>query len=659
MTSQAIQLNENIPVFDTPVFRSTHGALASGIPLVIQQGGTYSGKTYSILLSLIEYLKESKDSLTVSVVSCTFPHLKRGAMRDFADIMDKVGGLKDWNKTDCIGHIGNSIIEFFSADNDGKVRGGKRDVLFVNEANLINYERFRQLSMRTRQTTVIDFNPVSEFWLHDQVLPGVQEGEYLFRRTTYKDNPRTPEKVVKDIEALKLTDAQLYRVYALGKTGNITGLIFPNVTYVDQFPEEAKKQAYGLDFGFTNDPTALVRIGFLSGKLYLQELIYETGLTNPDISNRIKELGVSKRAEIVADAAEPKSIEELRRMGWNVWPGTKREIVYGIDLMRRHPLCVTKDSLNLAKELRNYAWKVDASGRSLNVPIDAYNHCFVGQTLIETSNGEKPISEILPGEYVKTSSGYNLVLKKWNNGNKQVFKHLIQLDTFSISLTCTSNHLIKTSQGWKEISQLKSGMTVYLSKSSMAKCLGFTPASDTFQGAQQECMLSYGNTSMAAFQKGFMFTIKMKTLGITGLKTLSAFRPISTLASTAKRELKKTLNGLMNFTEKALQRHRSGTGAKRAERGIPSMVKSVGIAEDIKPTFVNTAANHTKQDTPEFQSFVITTVKQQPFGSAAVYDLTVENEHEYFANGLLVHNCLDGVRYAVIHKLAAGLPQML
>lgn len=374
MTSQATQLNESIPVFDTPVFRSTHGALASGIPLVIQQGGTYSGKTYSILLSLIEYLKESKDSLTVSVVSCTFPHLKRGAMRDFADIMDKVGGLKDWNKTDCIGHIGNSIIEFFSADNDGKVRGGKRDVLFVNEANLINYERFRQLSMRTRQTTIIDFNPVSEFWLHDQVLPGVQAGEYLFRRTTYKDNPRTPDKVVKDIEALKLTDAQLYRVYALGKTGNISGLIFPNVTYVDQFPEEAKKQAYGLDFGFTNDPTALVRIGFLSGKLYLQELIYETGMTNPDISNRMKELGVSKRAEIVADSAEPKSIEELRRMGWNVWPGTKREIVYGIDLVKRHPLCVTKDSLNLAKELRNYAWKVDASGRSLNVPIDAYNH---------------------------------------------------------------------------------------------------------------------------------------------------------------------------------------------------------------------------------------------------------------------------------------------
>jgi len=373
MTYAAIPLSDTLPVFDTVVFRSTTAGLNKGRPLIVQQGGTSSGKTYSILLALIAYLKQHT-GLTVSVVSCTFPHLKRGAIRDFANIIEQVGGLTDWNKTDCIGHINGNVIEFFSADNDGKVRGGKRDILFINEANLINYERYRQLSIRTGKTTIIDFNPVSEFWFHSDVYPAVSAGEMVFRRTTYRDNPRVPEKIIKEIEALKITNEQLYRVYGLGLTGNVTGLVFPSFALVDNFPPDAKKQCYGLDFGFTNDPTAVIRIGFLSGNLYMDEVVYDYGLTNPDISERLKQAGLTKRDEIIADAAEPKSIEELRRMGWNVRPGTKREINYGIDIMKRFPLCVTKNSLNFAKELRNYSWKVDSAGKSLNVPIDAFNH---------------------------------------------------------------------------------------------------------------------------------------------------------------------------------------------------------------------------------------------------------------------------------------------
>jgi phage terminase large subunit len=370
---EATLLND-YPVFDTKVYRSTTFGLINKLPLIIQQGGTYSGKTYSIILALVAFLSKSKKPLTVSVVSCTFPHLKRGVLRDFADIAEKVGDLKEWNKSDCIGKIGNSTIEFFSADNDGKVRGSKRDILFINEANLINYERYRQLSLRTRQTTILDYNPVSEYWLHSDVFPTLREKDYIFRRTTYKDNPRTPEKVMRDIESLKATNEQLYNVYALGKTGYATGLIFPKITLVDDFPEDAKKQCYGMDFGFTNDPTAVIRIGFLSGKLYLQELLYETHLTNRDISERFRGLGFNKRTEIVADSAEPKSIEELRRLGWNVYPCSKKDIKYGIDLMQRYEICVTKDSLNLLKEFRNYAWKVDTNGKPMNVPIDSFNH---------------------------------------------------------------------------------------------------------------------------------------------------------------------------------------------------------------------------------------------------------------------------------------------
>ena len=388
---EAILLND-APVFETKVYRSTSYGLKHRSPLIIQQGGTYSGKTYSILLCLVSFLSQSKKPLTVSVVSCTFPHLKRGALRDFADIAEKVGELTEWNKTDCTGKIGNSTIEFFSADNDGKVRGSKRDILFINEANLINYERYRQLSLRTRQTTILDYNPVSEFWLHSEVFPALREQDYIFRRTTYLDNPRTPEKVMRDIESLKKTNEQLYNVYALGKTGYATGLIFPNITLVDTFPDEAKKQAYGLDFGFTNDPTAVIRMGIIHGQLYLKEMLYETGLTNPDISERLKQLGISKKAEIVADAAEPKSIEELRRMGWNIWPGTKKEIKYGIDLMQRFNLCVTKDSLNLIKEFRNYAWKVDANNAPLNIPGDSWNHGIdaVRYSLIHKLSGGLP-----------------------------------------------------------------------------------------------------------------------------------------------------------------------------------------------------------------------------------------------------------------------------
>jgi len=388
MTSAAIQLNDTLPVFDTVVFRSTTAGLTKRKPLIVQQGGTSSGKTYSILLALISYLKQHT-GLTVSVVSCTFPHLKRGAIRDFANIIDQVGGLADWNKTDCIGHINGNTIEFFSADNDGKVRGGKRDILFINEANLINYERYRQLSIRTGKTTIIDFNPVSEFWFHTDVYPTVTPEEMVFRRTTYRDNPRVPEKITREIEALKITNEQLYRVYGLGLTGNVTGLVFPNFVLVDQFPKDAKKQAVGLDFGFTNDPTAAVRIGFLHGELYLQELIYETGLTNPDISQRMKQVGIGAKEEIFADSAEPKSIEELRRMGWNIRGTVKREINFGIDLMKRYRINVTKDSLNLAKELRNYSWKIDSNGKTMNVPIDAFNHGLDGcrYACIEKSTG--------------------------------------------------------------------------------------------------------------------------------------------------------------------------------------------------------------------------------------------------------------------------------
>lgn len=374
-----MQLNEVASAieFDTKVFRSTMAGLLKGVPVIVHQGGTYSGKTFNILSALHQYLEvENPDSrLLASVVSCTMPHLKRGALRDWEYICSYLGGLETWNKTDHIFKIGSSKVEFFSADDDGKVRGGKRDVLFVNEGNLINFERYRQLAIRTRATVIIDYNPVSEFWCHEHVLkqPGV-----LFKRSTYLDNPTTPDKVRRDIERLKDIDEQLYRVYALGLTGSVQGLIFTNTGLVDSFPQDAKKQCYGLDFGFTNDPTALVRFGELHGELWGEELIYETGLTNQDISAKLKALGIKRTDEIFAESAEPKSIEELRREKWNVKPAKKGQdsVRHGIDVLKQYKINITKASTNFDKERRNYRWKTDKDGNSLNIPIDLFNHCW-------------------------------------------------------------------------------------------------------------------------------------------------------------------------------------------------------------------------------------------------------------------------------------------
>jgi phage terminase large subunit len=374
MTSTATQSSKGI-FFDTKVVRSTLGGLTTGEKLIIQQGGTSSGKTFGVLVALYLYAMNSEKSLVISVVGCTVPHLKRGALRQFEEITEKLGGVKNYNRTDKIFQIGNSMVEFFSADDNDKVRGSKRDVLFVNEANLLNYERYRQLAIRTDKVEIIDFNPVGEFWLHEKILPFQK---YLFKRTTYQDNPAVGEKVIADIERLKHSDPQLYRIYAEGKTGKIQGLVFPDVKTVDDFPKEAKKIAYGLDFGFTNDPTALIRAGVLHGGLFVEELIYETGLTNQDISKELERLGVRRSAEIFADAAEPKSIEELRREGWNVRAAKKGKdsILYGINLLKQYQKNFTVSSVNLLKEARSYKWKEDRDGKSLNMPIDDYNHAF-------------------------------------------------------------------------------------------------------------------------------------------------------------------------------------------------------------------------------------------------------------------------------------------
>ena len=252
-----------------------------------------------------------------------------------------------------------------------RVRGRKRDLLFVNEANEIDYESWSQLLFRTDGKIIIDYNPHDQFhWIYDKVL---DREDCQLHISTYMDNPFISKTLREEIERLRITDPEYWRVYGLGLRGQNRSLVFKfNIT--DKIPEEAKLLAYGLDFGFSNDPSSMCATYVLGDDMYVKELLYTTGLTNQDISREFDKLGLDRRDEIFADSSEPKSIEELYRMGWNVKGKKKYEINYGIDLIRRYRLNVTKDSTNAIKELESYKFIEDKNGNATNKPLDKNNH---------------------------------------------------------------------------------------------------------------------------------------------------------------------------------------------------------------------------------------------------------------------------------------------
>lgn len=346
------------------------------------QGGTSASKTYSILAVEIDYAIKNPNTET-SVVAESIPHLKRGAMRDFAKIMKQTNRWSDsnWNATDFRYRFSNgSFIEFFSADNDAKLRGARRDRLYMNEANNMTFHAYTELASRTKQSVFLDWNPTSAFWFHEELM-GDDDVDFII--LSYKDNEGCPESALNFINKAKEKAqtseywANWYRVYGLGEIGNLEGTVFNNWQQVDSIDRtKAKFIGLGLDFGYTNDPTALIAVFMQDGELWLEELLYQTGLTNQDIGNKLKDLSINRSWEIIADSAEPKSIEELRRMGFNISAVSKGadSIANSIDILQRYRMNVTKISTNLIKELRSYKWKKDKSGKALNEPEDYLNH---------------------------------------------------------------------------------------------------------------------------------------------------------------------------------------------------------------------------------------------------------------------------------------------
>jgi len=341
--------------------------------IIVEQGGTRSGKTYNILLWIIfDYCNRSTDK-TITICRKTFPAVRGTVMRDFFDIIKGYGIYNEMyhSKSASEYYLNGNRIEFISLDEPQKIRGRKRDLLFINEANELNYEDWQQLIFRTTEKVVLDYNPSDEFhWIYDQVLT---RKDVEFHQTTYRDNPFLSDVIKQEIERLKDIDENYWKVYGLGERGQSRSLIY-NFQTIKEIPQEAKRISYGLDFGFTNDPTSLVETFTMGDNMYVKEHIYRTGMTNQDIANEFKRLGLDRRDEIFADSAEPKSIEEIHRMGWNIKPTFKGSINIGIDMIRRYKLFVTEDSINTIKELRNYKYIEDKNGQLTNKPIDAYNH---------------------------------------------------------------------------------------------------------------------------------------------------------------------------------------------------------------------------------------------------------------------------------------------
>jgi len=334
-------------------------------------GGTGASKTISILLLLIHYA-QTHDNERVSVVSETFPHLKRGGIRDFLSIMEAHQYFKpeSWNKTDCIYTFETkSIIEFFSADQPGKVRGPRRDVLFINEGNNINYETYTQLEVRTKKIIWLDYNPVSEFWVYEEII-GKMDCDFI--TLTYRDNEALDPLIVGAIEARR-ANKNWWRVYGEGLLGEAEGRIYKGWNAVDDIPDEARLKRKGLDFGYSNDHTALVDIYVWNNSFILDELLYRKGMSNKDIADAINQ---TQDALVIADSAEPKSIDEIKSYGISILPSQKGQgsVLQGIQYVQDQTIYVTKRSINIWKEYRNYLWLTDPDGKIINEPQDFLNH---------------------------------------------------------------------------------------------------------------------------------------------------------------------------------------------------------------------------------------------------------------------------------------------
>ena len=343
---------------------------------VVLQGGSGAGKTYNTLLALIDIAHENKGAGALfTIVRKTWNALRKSAYKDFIDILieNKLYSTANHNQTNHTYNLFGNTFEFMSLDDPQKARGPRRQVLFCNEANELSIEDFTQLQIRTSEKIIIDFNPTFEFWAFEKLIPKTDICDYYI--TTYRDNPFLPDAVVQEIENLKNVSEAHYQAFALGVLAPADDIIFTKVQYCDAVPDEAHFVANYLDWGFTADPTAIGAVYLHNHRIYIQELCYQQRMTNDDIAGFLKDKGLDKK-ETICDSSEPKSIEELRRLGVYAVAAKKGpdSIRASISKLTNYELYVTQDSTNVYKELKQYRWKKDQNGKITKDPVDVFNH---------------------------------------------------------------------------------------------------------------------------------------------------------------------------------------------------------------------------------------------------------------------------------------------
>lgn len=336
-------------------------------------GGTSASKTIGTLMCLIDMSQTDRTPKITSVVSESLPHLKRGAMRDFKAIMDEHGYWQDfrWNGTDHVYEFETgSRMEFFSANDSSKVRGPRRNRLFVNEANNISLDTFEQLEIRTSDLVYLDWNPISEFWFYTDMLPNNPDVEFI--KLTYKDNEALAPSIVKSIESRRNRKGW-WKVYGEGELGEVEGKIYKDWLIVTEIPHNAKLVRRGVDFGFSEDPAVGVNLYAYDGGYLIEELFYGKGMSNRQIADILNADG---KCLTYCDSSEPKSIAELRSLGVMAMPASKGKgsVRSGIRFVQDQRICITDTSTNLIKEYRNYLWVTDNDGKITDEPEHEFSH---------------------------------------------------------------------------------------------------------------------------------------------------------------------------------------------------------------------------------------------------------------------------------------------
>lgn len=370
-------------------------------------GGTSAGKTIGVLQVLIDMAQRDETPTTTSIVSESLPHLKRGAIKDFLEILQQHNYYDDdrWNRSDYTYTLETgSKIEFFSVDQSSKVRGPRRERLFINEANNISFETFEQLEIRTKEFIILDWNPTNEFWYYTELKNKRDDVEELI--LTYKDNEALSKEIIDSIEKRKDRKGW-WLVYGLGQLGEVEGKIYSDWTIIDDIPKEARLERHGMDFGYSNDPSTIIDIYYWNGAYILDEVLYQKGMSNKQLADCL--LNYDTRVLTIADSAEPKSIDEIKSYGVPIMPSIKGQdsVNQGIQLVQGQRIFVTRRSFNLIREYRNYLWETDKDGKILNTPEHTFSHTMDALRYGLTSL-VKPQSRIQRPEPIKINRGKGL-----------------------------------------------------------------------------------------------------------------------------------------------------------------------------------------------------------------------------------------------------------